>query len=142
MESNGTCNGSDQIIIANTYCLVSISTLITSPFNLPWGASIFVKVLAMNLVGSSAYSTAANGAVIFTSPDAPQTLSNNVQVTSMSQIGLTWYEGASNGGSPVIDYRLWYTYGSLSSSVLASGITTTSYIATSLTAGITYTFKV
>jgi len=36
------------------------------PFNLPWGASIYVKVSAINVIGSSAYSDLGNGAMIVT----------------------------------------------------------------------------
>jgi len=57
---------------------------------------------------------------------------------------LTWYAGASTGGTPVIDYRVWYQLGtgSGSYSVLVSGVSGTSYTATSLTMGSTYTFIV
>ncbi len=41
-------------------------------------------------------------------PDAPRELKNVVTVTNKDQIGLIWLEGAANGGTPVIDYRVWY----------------------------------
>ena len=41
-------------------------------------------------------------------PDAPINLQDNVSVTSDSIIGFSWTEGASNGDSPVIDYRITY----------------------------------
>jgi len=57
---------------------------------------------------------------------------------------LTWYAGASTGGTPVIDYRVWYQLGtgSGSYSVLATAVNQTSYSATSLAMGSTYTFIV
>lgn len=57
---------------------------------------------------------------------------------------MIWTDGASNGGSIVIDYRVSYDQGSGSGSmsVLAAGLTTKSYVATALTPGVTYTFKI
>jgi hypothetical protein len=60
----------------------------------------------------------------------------------MYQIGLTWYAGTENGGTPVIDYRLWYAIESGSYSILEASLTSTSYVALSLTSGTTYKFKV
>jgi hypothetical protein len=60
----------------------------------------------------------------------------------MYQIGLTWYEGTENGGTPVIDYRLWYAIESGAYSILEASLTSTSYVALSLTTGTTYKFKV
>jgi hypothetical protein len=42
-----------------------------SPFELPWGSSVFVKVSAQNIRGTSAFSTPNNGAIILTYPNAP-----------------------------------------------------------------------
>ena len=39
-------------------------------------------------------------------PDAPINLANNPSVTSALQIGLTWTQGLSNNGKPVIDYTI------------------------------------
>lgn len=54
---------------------------------------------------------------------------------------MTWSQGAYNGGSPVIDYRISYksagTY-----TTLATGVTTTFYTATALTPDTVYTFKI
>jgi len=41
-------------------------------------------------------------------PDAPVSLSNVPSITTAYQIGLTWTEGAYNGGSPVLDYKVSY----------------------------------
>jgi len=68
------------------------------------------------------YSNNGNGAVILTNPDAPISLANNPVVTSATKIGLTWSEGAANGGSPVIDYRLTFDQGTGSWVTYASGI--------------------
>lgn len=115
----------------------------SAPFNLNWGASIFAKVKATNIIGDSGTSIEGNGAVILTNPDAPVSLSNVVATTSATTIAMTWSAGAANGGSPVIDYRISHKLlTDASFTELASGITTTSYSTTSLTAGGEYIFKV
>ena len=48
-----------------------ISSLKASPYLLEWGASVYAKVKAINVVGESEYSIEGNGAVILTVPTAP-----------------------------------------------------------------------
>lgn len=79
-----------------------------APFHLTWGSSIYAKVVAINTIGNSAESLAGNGAIIMTYPDVPINLANIPSVTKSQQIGLTWNEGAENGGSSVIDYTITY----------------------------------
>lgn len=59
-------------------------------------------------MGPSLQSTAGNGAVILSVPDAPKNLQNNPIVSSAYQLGFTWTDGDQNGGTPVIDYRVYY----------------------------------
>jgi hypothetical protein len=76
-------------------------------------------------------------------PDAPVSLANVAGITTGSQVGLSWSDGAYNGGSPVIDYRVSYAESSSSTwIVFASGIAEKSEIVTGLTSGVTYKFKV
>jgi hypothetical protein len=63
---------------------------------------------SVNDYGQSDYSTAANGAVILLVPDAPYDLANDQSVTEDTRIKFTWFEGANNGGTPVIDYTVYY----------------------------------
>jgi hypothetical protein len=65
------CNGSEQTIVDGDSCTVPISALKADPYSLIWGASIYAKVKAINLVGESEYSLEGNGAVILTTPNAP-----------------------------------------------------------------------
>jgi hypothetical protein len=60
--------------------------------------------------------------------------------TFANQIGLAWVAPNFDGGSPVIDYRVWYDNASNGDSFVTfvSGITDTDYIATGLTQGLTY----
>jgi len=72
-------------------------------------------------------------------PDAPLTLSNVPHITSGYQIGLTWNEGAYNGGSPVLDYRVSYKAASDSDYLIfASNIVGTRVTVTGLMPGVTY----
>lgn len=77
-----------------------------SPYLKAWGSSIYAKVSATNVYGTSTYSTAGNGAIIVTVPDAPVSVSNNPGVTTVNKVGIVWSSGYSNGGLSVLDYRI------------------------------------
>ncbi len=49
-----------------------------------------------------------NGALLQLVPDAPDTLLENVAVTTRSLTSFSWSDGLSNGGAPVIDYTVSY----------------------------------
>jgi len=51
-------------VINSGTCLISLSTLEATPFSLVAGESVYVKVVANNLFGSSSNSTVGNGAYI------------------------------------------------------------------------------
>ena len=112
-----------------------ISSLKSEPYSLPWGSSVYAKVLAMNLVGLSEFSDIGNGAIILTTPEAPQLLQNNVAITNKDQIGLTWYEPLNNAGTPVIDYRIWYAIQTEVYQVLEVNLVELFYIAKPLVSG-------
>lgn len=63
-------------------------------------------------------------------------------MTESGTVGLTWTEGAYNGGSPIIDYRLSYDQSTGVWIELATGVSTTSYSAMSLTPDAIYAFRV
>ena len=75
-------------------------------------------------------------------PTQPLSLANNAAITAAGTIGITWSVPSSNGGSAIIDYQISYKTGTAAYTTLASAITATSYTASSLTVGATYTFKV
>lgn len=104
------CDGSHPTILAQKYCIVSFTQLTLAPFELQPGASIFAKVVAVNDIGDSQTSLEGNGAVFVWSyvPDAPIQLSRDPITTTTTQVGLLWNAGASNGGQPILDYRIWY----------------------------------
>jgi hypothetical protein len=41
-------------------------------------------------------------------PDAPENLRSDPLITDAYQIGLVWDPPSFDGGSPVIDYKLWF----------------------------------
>lgn len=136
------CDGSASAILAAATCLVPISVLRAGAFKLPWGASVHAKIVAYNYYGSSVASAVGNGAVILTLPDAPVSLLETVASRTASSITFTWSQGVSNGGAPVLDYRVSSDQATGSYTVIASGVATSQYTATVLVAGNSYSFKV
>jgi hypothetical protein len=48
-----TCDGTDANIVASLTCTVDSAVLNQPPFNLVWGASVYAKITAFNIKGSS-----------------------------------------------------------------------------------------
>jgi hypothetical protein len=103
-EQTQYCLGSQASIVQSTQCTVPLSVLTADPYNLALGQTIQAQVLARNNYGPSSVSAVGGAAVIVLVPDAPVSLANNPAITMGTSIGLTWVPGASNGGTPVIDY--------------------------------------
>jgi hypothetical protein len=93
-------------VISNESCLVNISTLLASPYNVDGGDSIYAKVSAVNFYGETAQSTEGNGAYYTRVPDAPLSLAENISVRTSTTDGLTWTDGLNSGGVPIIGYRI------------------------------------
>lgn len=137
------CDGSKASIVAASSCSVPISILRTTPFNLAWGSSIYAKVVATNIYGSSAVSNSGNGAIILTIPDAPLNIVENYSFKSGTTISLAWIDGVKNGGAPVIDFTISYNSdGTSNYDPLVTGLLVKSFTASALTPGVTYTFVV
>lgn len=76
-------------------------------------------------------------------PDAPINLQNDPLVTSAYQVGLDWSDGAYNGGSPIIDYKILFReIGAQSFNVFSDTTAQQSETVTGLTPGRTYDFQV
>jgi hypothetical protein len=73
-------------------------------------------------------------------PDAPINLANVADITDADSIGLTWSSPVFDGGSSLIDYKLWFDDANdgVTFTELASGLTDASYTATGLSQGLTY----
>ena len=101
--------------------------------------SVDIKVVSVNTYGDSPLSTVGSGAVIQLVPDAPINLQNSPTITSDTQIMFSWEEGLSNGGTPVIDYEVYYDQGTNNFILVNDEVQTTEFLIGSLSAGITYT---
>lgn len=122
-------------------CAVPFSVLTSLPYKLKYGSSIYAKVSATNIYGTSDVSEAANGAIIL---DVPSTVSiSNVPAgTNANKITVQWSEPADNGGTDVLDYELYYAKPLESYQVLASSLTALEYTAEPLETGVVYSIKV
>jgi hypothetical protein len=129
--------------VTDVKCTLPLLSLQQAPWSLTLGDSIYATVSATNTYGESSDSPAGNGATMVLVPDSPISVQDNPEVTSATVIGLTWQNGKSSGGSPVIDYRVSYDQSIGSYVVLADGITTQSYqTEVLLTPGANYKFRV
>ena len=87
-----------------------------APHKLSWGASIYVVVIASNLVGSTK-SEPSDGELMTTYPDPP----NNFLVDPKTML-FTWDRGDFDGGTPVINYRILWDQGNSTTAMLQDGI--------------------
>lgn len=118
------CNGASTLVFGSRSCTETFEQLMAEPINLVVGDYVHVEVTAINYYGESEKSNIGMGALVQTVPDAPRNLESNVAVTSAGVIGLQWTQGISNGGTPVIDYKIYYALESESSfALLIDGVT-------------------
>lgn len=111
-----------------------------SPFDLPWASSIWVKVWATNIYGTSELSEAGNVGIIYAVPDAPVDLTENLVERTYTTLGFVWTDGADPGGLPIIDYKVQVTDTQGNYNVIAEFLNSASYTALSLTIGEYYNF--
>lgn len=100
------CDGSIESVRLALSCTLPAQTLNDAPYSLPWGSSVFAKVMATNVYGNSLYSEPGNDGVIVRIPDKPVNLLEDTSHRSKSTLGLTWNDGVENGGLPILDYRI------------------------------------
>jgi titin len=108
------------------------------------GKSYFFKVSAVNTIGESDLSEGYL-VVAATIPDMPTLLTRNEIITTKTTLSFTWSVGVSDGGSPVIDYRVQYDQ-SMDVWVEVATSWTSQYFTTTylqpITPGSEYKFKV
>jgi hypothetical protein len=132
----------DMTASTEVSCTITVAALKAEPFSLDWGTSVFAKVVAVNQYGDSVESEAGNGAVITTTPDVPTNVAEVYEQRTKSTLGLSWVAPVFTGGAVIEDYRINIAEQGQAFSVLASGVTDTAYLATGLTFGVTYEFKI
>lgn len=106
--------------------------------NLIDGENYQFKVQARNTVG---YSLDSEVITIRAAriPDAPVNLVNDLSVTTDERIKITWSDVPYDGGSPVIDYDIYFDQGLSVFVLLDSGIISKEYTTSvALTPGTTY----
>lgn len=79
---------------------------------------------------------------MLTTPDAPVNLENVPSITTGSQIGLVWKDGAIDGGADILDYTITWDRATGSWEIYEAGIILRQYTVTGLVASLTYSFKV
>jgi hypothetical protein len=67
-----------------------VITLKTTPWEIAWGSSVWVKIVAINIYGESAESTPGNGAIIITYPDAPVSLEEIYSMRTKTSLTILW----------------------------------------------------
>ncbi|CDW74138.1 pa14 multi-domain protein [Stylonychia lemnae] len=139
-ESIQHCNGASSTIMTNLFCMIPMSVLRTTPFNLPFQSQILVQVQASNQRGWGDLSV--DNTDIPTIQTAPRTMTipQRDSSTSTSQIVVNWQTISSpdNGDSDVTSYNLqwdagsdglsWFSLQGLSPSSILSTYTVTSGI--------------
>jgi hypothetical protein len=66
------------------------------------------KIVAYNIYGDSVESDVGTGNIITTKPDTPINFIENTALRTASSLALKWEPGSSNGGTPLIYYRITY----------------------------------
>ena len=101
------------------------------------GTRYMFRIAAGNIVGSGAYAPT----VIITPASTPSAPSALVTTIASNTVALTWSVPASNGGLPITHYVVEQNDGSGWITV-ANNVLTTTYVATGLTNGTSYNFRI
>jgi hypothetical protein len=137
------CDGTQSTILQSYSCTIPVTTLKAAPYSLPWGEHVYAKVVATNFYGSSDASESGDGgAMITTYPDPPTDLTEDYSQRTPTVLAFTWTPPVFTGGDVILDYRVNIAEQGGAYSILAAGITETTYTATDLTSGVIYEFKV
>ena len=99
------CEGKDANIVLHRTCTFPVSVLLEEPYSLTWADSVWVRLSATNDYGTSVYSEPGNGAILYTIPDPPFNLVEELDYRTSSTLGFSW-ETDFYGGTPIIDYAI------------------------------------
>lgn len=64
VEYDSFCDGSQAEVLSSLTCTIDNDKFTLEPFSHTWGSSIFIKVMATNVKGSSVMSLPGNGGKI------------------------------------------------------------------------------
>jgi hypothetical protein len=80
--------------------------------------------------------------VIITNPDAPVNIVEDITERALNSVAFTWEQGASNGGSVVFDFNIYYDQGVGKYILIKKFYANLHFVMDTLTPGVTYGFKV
>lgn len=139
------CPGTSTTLLQNLYCLVPMTALTALPYSYGVNRVVVVRISAKNSYGFGATSTPnTSGARVRTVPVAPTTPTVG-SIASDTQVQITWTAltfGDNTGQVAITAYELYGDNGSGGTFNELSNALTTSYLATGLTGGTPYKFKV
>lgn len=110
-QQTPSCDGTASPVVTSKSCTIPITVLTATPFSLAGQAVVNAKITATNGIGESLESPSGNGGFIAEVPGAPTTVAPDSAYTSHTQVTFTWATPASNGGSAVIDYKVFWDQG-------------------------------
>jgi hypothetical protein len=105
IESLAFCDGSNFVVMGNTFCEVPMQILIASPYSLIQGALIRATVTAYNVIGGSVTSTLNSlGQLAQVAPLKPPTSPQRDPSTSQSilMVDYSMLTGVYTGGSTIV----------------------------------------
>src|SRR5437763_3442387 len=108
------------------------------------GVTYYYQVSAVNSPGEGAKSNEASATPNAPPPPPtpPSAPTNLVATAGNAQVGLTWQAPASNGGSPITNYRIYRGTSSNGETLKATIGNVLTYTDTSVTNGVTYYYQV
>jgi hypothetical protein len=112
-EETAGCDASDATIMSNMYCIIPLSALRATPFDLVYGDLLQARASAYNVYGWGETSDAAGAQTVRTEPlqmDPPQRGSD----TTPSLLHVTWTPpstDATRGGATITNYNVQWDAG-------------------------------
>jgi titin len=146
--ANTECQGSTTTFKTDLYCDVSLSTFTAAPYNLQRGDEIIARVRATNVLGAGTFSadSTSTTALTVSLPDDPAAAPIRVEVGSTETsivVNMPAITGDAAGGMTILSYSLEMDDGSGFTALVgdATDSVATSYTATGLTTGASYSFR-
>src|SRR5205807_1058163 len=136
----GVASGSETLLTTVGAVTSYTDTAVTN------GVTYYYQVSALNSVGEGPRSNEASATPNAPPPPPPPTPpsapTNLVATAGNAQVTMTWQAPASNGGSPITNYRIYRGTSSNGETLLATIGNVLTYTDTAVTNGVTYYYQV